>query len=174
MNVLFGNDGIVVEDAKTIPSSLELCRMDKRLLYIGTVPDSQGNRIQNAFLHVLVPNMFYTIEEAKLLKEKLLLLKTKMHYFDKKSKILDDMSQLNHLLIIVSVCLIGLVLDLLLKFLISQNNNMLFSMELVHLINGHVFNTLQKKVKKFFIILTQIIKTFYIGMSVKNLKNILN
>ena len=90
MNVLFGNVGIVVEDTKTTPSSLELCRMDKRLLYIGTVPDLQGNQIQNAFLHVLKPNRFYTIEEAKLLKERLLLLKTKMHYFDEKSQILND------------------------------------------------------------------------------------
>ncbi len=88
MKIRFGIDGIVVEGLEEVPSTYELCKMDKRLLYIGNIRDSEGNLIHDAFIHVLNPTEIFTIEKTKEIEENTFLLKTEMHYFGKNSPIL--------------------------------------------------------------------------------------
>ena len=91
MKILFGIDGIVVEGAESVPSADELCKMDKRFIYVGDVTDSQGNQFCDAFIHVLKTTEFFTITGTRFIDEKTCILKTEMHFFGKDSDILKDL-----------------------------------------------------------------------------------
>lgn len=88
MEILFGFNGIVVDDFKKIPSASELCAMDKRLLYVGTITDKNGDLVHDSFMHVLKPTEIYTIEEVKPIGENVVILKTERHFLDPNSSVL--------------------------------------------------------------------------------------
>ena len=89
MKTLFGFNGIVAQGKENAPSASELCKKDKRLLYVGNIRDSQGNLIEDTFMHVLNPTELYTIDKTKLLEENLYLLRTESHRIDKNSPVLN-------------------------------------------------------------------------------------
>lgn len=88
MKILFGIDGIVAEGLKKPISAIELCKIDKRFLYIGTVRDSMGNLIHDAFMHILKPTEFYTIKNVVEIKENIYGIKTERYYFSLNSPVL--------------------------------------------------------------------------------------
>lgn len=88
MKIRFSYIGISIEGAKKVPTASELCKMDKRLIYVGTVTDKYGKLLHDAFLHVLEPTELFTIEKTRIINDNLIILDTEKHRFDEKSPIL--------------------------------------------------------------------------------------
>ena len=88
MRILYGVSGIVIEGLENVPTLYDICKMDRRLICIPTATDSKGNMVNNAFLHTLEPTQFFTIVETQSIGDKLFILKTKKHSFDRESPIL--------------------------------------------------------------------------------------
>ena len=98
MKVLFSIMGIAIEGAVDetgnmiyVPTAKELCELDKRLMYIGTVITNTGVEIHDAFFHVLEPTQVYTINDIKKGEDNLIDLIIDCHHLSNDSPVLQSL-----------------------------------------------------------------------------------